>query len=149
MIVGDNIRELTADDATAAAALTTGWSAADYLAIARIDFPDRFCLVTPDTSGKPAGLILASVVAPDAEILNLFVHPSLRRQGLGTALLQAAITRMKEKGARRAWLEVRESNAAALHIYRAAGFRQTGRRLAYYSAPKENALLLETILTVC
>jgi len=144
-----SIRDLTAADAPAAAALTLGWSAADYVAIARGDFPDRFCLVTDGISG----LILASVVPPDAEILNVFVHSSMRRQGVGSALLQAAVARMKAAGARRAWLEVRESNAAALSIYGAAGFRRTGRRLGYYEAPKESALVLETnletILTVC
>jgi ribosomal-protein-alanine N-acetyltransferase len=136
------IRDLKESDAPAAAALTVGWSATAYLAVACGDFPDRFCLVTDDVSG----LILASVVAPDAEILNVFVRSDLRRQGIGSALLKAALARMEAAGARRVWLEVRESNVAALHIYGAAGFRRTGRRLGYYDAPKENAVVLETIL---
>jgi len=136
------IRDLTEDDAPAAAALTVGWSAADYRAVARGDFPDRFCLVAAE-SANVSGLILASVVPPDAEILNVFVRSSIRRQGLGSALLRAAIARMKTAGARRTWLEVRESNVAALSIYGTAGFRRTGRRLGYYNAPKENALVLE------
>jgi ribosomal-protein-alanine N-acetyltransferase len=136
------IRDLTEADAAAAAALTQGWSAADYRAIARGDFPDRFCLVIGDLSA----LILASVVAPGAEILNVFMRSGLRRQGIGSALLRAALDRMQAAGVYRVWLEVRESNTAALDMYRAAGFRQTGRRLSYYETPKENALVLETIL---
>ena len=71
------IRKLTASDIEAAAALTPGWTAADYAAIARGDFPDRLCLIT----GERNGLVLASMVPPDAEILNIFVHPEARRQG--------------------------------------------------------------------
>src|SRR5258708_33294285 len=133
------IRDLTSDDAETAAALTPGWSAEDYRRIANGDFPDRFCLVTPEVEG----LIVCSVVPPDAEILNVFVHPSVRRMGIATTLLHAALDRMRDRGVTRVWLEVRESNKSALSIYGAAGFRQTGRRGQYYHNPKEDALVLE------
>jgi ribosomal protein S18 acetylase RimI-like enzyme len=143
------IRDLLVSDAPAAAALTPDWSVEGYAAIARGDFPDRFCLVHGVENLD--GLLLASVVPPDAEILNVFVDPTQRRCGIGTRLLQAALERMKACGARRVWLEVRESNVAALHIYEAAGFHQSGRRPEYYSGTekKEDALVLETTLTMC
>jgi len=146
-----DIRDLLPTDAPAAAALTPDWPADTYTAIARGDFPDRFCLVNTNPEGVDA-LLLASVVSPDAEILNIFVHPDRRRQGIATALLRAALLRIKDQGARRVWLEVRESNAAALHIYEAAGFRRTGRRPEYYpvlGSKREDALVLETTLTMC
>jgi ribosomal-protein-alanine N-acetyltransferase len=136
------VRELTAEDADAAAALTPGWSAEDYRRTANGDFPDRFCLVTPVVSG----LILCSLVPPDAEILNVFVHSSARRSGIATTLLQSALDHMRDRGVTRVWLEVRESNKSALSIYSAAGFRQSGRRVQYYQDPKEDALVLENFL---
>ena len=144
----DLIRDLLATDALAAGELTPDWSVDDYAAIARGDFPDRFCLV--HSVERLDGLLLASVIPPDAEILNVYVHPAQRRKGIATTLLRAALKRMQGKGARRVWLEVRESNAAALHIYEAAGFRVTGRRPEYYAVPgkkNEDALVLETTLT--
>src|ERR1022692_1679560 len=142
------IRDLLPTDASTAAALAADWSADTYTAIARGDFTDRFCLVHCEENLD--ALLLASVVPPDAEILNVYVHPNQRRKGLATTLLHAALKRMQGKGARRVWLEVRESNAAALHIYEAAGFRVTGRRPEYYAVPgkkNEDALVLETTLT--
>jgi len=144
------IRDLLPTDAPAAAALTPDWPAEAYIGIARGEFPDRFCLAHTDRSGGPHGLLLASVVPPDAEILNIFVHPDRRGQGIATDLLRAALERIKAAGARRVWLEVRESNAAALHIYEAAGFRLAGRRPRYYPVLEnkaEDALVLETTLT--
>jgi ribosomal protein S18 acetylase RimI-like enzyme len=144
------MRDLLPTHARAAAALTPDWSVDDYSAIARGDFPDRFCLVhIADTLDA---LLLASVVPPDAEILNVFVREDCRGQGIATKLLHEALLRMKAKGARRVWLEVRESNLAALHIYEAAGFRRTGRRHEYYpilGKKNEDALVLETTLTLC
>jgi len=145
------VRDLLPTDAPAAAALTPDWSVDDYAAIVRGDFPDRFCLIHTSAENLDA-LLLASVVPPDAEILNVYVHPDHRRQGIATNLLHEALFRMKAKGARRVWLEVRESNLAALHIYEAAGFRRTGRRHEYYPIPgkkNEDALVLETTLTMC
>jgi ribosomal-protein-alanine N-acetyltransferase len=43
-------------------------------------------------------------------------------------------------------LEVRASNLAALGLYRGHGFSTTGVRPGYYSAPDEDALLLEAAL---
>ena len=141
------IRDLTPSDAEAAAALTPNWTVADYQAITRGDFPDRVCLVAIDKG--LAGLILTSCVPPDAEILNVFVAPASRRRGVAHALLNTAKARLAASGAHRVWLEVRESNAAALHLYGAAGFRQVARRSKYYRSPNEDALVLETALTVC
>ena len=39
-------------------------------------------------------------------------------------------------------LEVRQSNEAALALYRKYGFEQSGRRKNYYDNPTEDALIL-------
>jgi ribosomal-protein-alanine N-acetyltransferase len=43
-------------------------------------------------------------------------------------------------------LEVRASNAAAIALYRRNGFCQVGIRRAYYSAPVEDAVLMQAPL---
>ena len=40
------------------------------------------------------------------------------------------------------WLEVRESNAAAIALYESAGYRQVGFRKRYYHDPEEGAVLM-------
>ena len=74
----------------------------------------------------------------EAEILNLAVDPDFRRRGLGAALMEELVG--ANSGA--ILLEVRESNAAARGLYARFGFREVGRRSAYYHRPVEDALVL-------
>jgi ribosomal-protein-alanine acetyltransferase len=145
------IRPLVATDASGVAALDTGgpWTAADYERIARGEFPDRLCLVAEEPPGRIGGVLLASLVVPDAEILNVAVDPALRRKGIATALMAEGARLMAEAGAWRLTLEVRASNVPAQGLYTRLGFRQMGRRFQYYQSPAEDALLLESALPLC
>jgi len=88
------------------------------------------------------GFLVARRIGSDVEILNFAVQPDFRRCGVGEALLQSALAWGAELNAERALLEVRASNYAALQFYERRGFAVTGRRLRYYTAPIEDALLL-------
>jgi ribosomal-protein-alanine N-acetyltransferase len=48
----------------------------------------------------------------------------------------------KEEGAVTSFLEVRESNEAALEMYRKFGFVESGRREGYYKDNGEDAILM-------
>jgi ribosomal-protein-alanine N-acetyltransferase len=93
------------------------------------------------------GFIVARIAADEMEILNLGVSFRTRRQGLAKRLLTAALAEGKKSGARRAFLEVRESNSDARAFYQSQGFQETGRRKLYYSHPFEDALVLSCPLT--
>jgi ribosomal protein S18 acetylase RimI-like enzyme len=55
------------------------------------------------------------------------VHPSFRRRGVGTALVEHSLTQARERGFRAIMFNlVRESNSAR-SIYERAGFEVTGR----------------------
>jgi ribosomal-protein-alanine N-acetyltransferase len=130
-----------AEEAAALAALhaaafppAEAWSAE---AIARLlEMPGAFALHLP---GR--GFLLARVAAEEAEILTLAVLPGARRQGVGRALLVAAMAAAAAAGAKRLLLEVAEANVAARGLYASAGFVPVGRRRDYYS-PGADALLL-------
>ena len=79
-----------------------------------------------------AGFIIISVAANQAEILTIATAKSARRQGLGRKLLVAAISELQQRAITELFLEVAEDNAAALALYRAAGFQPIGRRPGYY-----------------
>jgi ribosomal protein S18 acetylase RimI-like enzyme len=57
-----------------------------------------------------------------------WVAPSYRRQGVGHALLQAVFAWAREHGFKRLRLWAPSENAAALALYRHAGFKDTGHR---------------------
>lgn len=97
--------------------------------------------LTIDPPVRVAGYCVAWIVFDHIHIQNLTVHPEHRRGGLGRRLLLRALEEGRTRGARAALLEVRRSNAAAQSLYRAVGFVEAGTRRAYYSQPREDALL--------
>jgi len=88
------------------------------------------------------GFILATVIKEEAEIISLGVVPSMRKMGIGVALISALIETATKRGAQRLLLEVRPSNRAALALYRSTGFKELAIRRDYYPDPIENALIL-------
>ena len=89
-----------------------------------------------------AGFIAGRRVADEGEILNLAVKPSYRRYGVGKALVKALMELFAREAVLQVFLEVRESNTAAVAFYQSLGFRQVGRRALYYREPDEAALVL-------
>lgn len=92
------------------------------------------------------GYVCFWVVFEELRLMNVAVIPSARRQGLATALVRHALVAGRERGARRAVLEVRSSNEAARRLYERMGFSQVAQRAQYYTNPIEDALLLEMAL---
>jgi ribosomal-protein-alanine N-acetyltransferase len=87
------------------------------------------------------GYIVARRAADEVEILNIVVAGASRRRGVGGLLLERALAAARAGGARRAFLEVRESNRAAIGLYQRHYFIGVGRRAMYYANPAEDALL--------
>ncbi|HDH96477.1 MAG TPA: ribosomal-protein-alanine N-acetyltransferase, partial [Proteobacteria bacterium] len=66
-----------------------------------------------------------------------------RRMGIGSALLKRLLTAARERGVRKAYLEVRVSNIEAIGLYEKHGFLVSGIRKAYYSDTGEDALVMK------
>jgi N6-L-threonylcarbamoyladenine synthase len=82
-------------------------------------------------------------LAPDAaHVMNLAVRADARGSGLGSALLAVLIDGVRERGATRVTLEVRENNRAAIGLYESAGLLTSGVRPNYYSETVEDALVM-------
>jgi ribosomal-protein-alanine N-acetyltransferase len=91
------------------------------------------------------GFIIAQLTADEAEILSIGIDKAWQRKGIGRALVEALIGLAKRKEARRLFLDVAESNHAALALYTALGFTRMGLRKDYYlfaNGQRENALLM-------
>ncbi len=149
------IRRLESGDVVSVLAIQVGcpglakWSRQDYEAVARGEMPGWVALREKDsdgpvdaTSAAIVGFLVARLVAPEVEILNLGVDLTARRRGAGRALLAEALRWGAGNGAQKAFLEVRASNLAAIEFYESRGFQLAGRRANYYSAPVEDAVLL-------
>lgn len=80
----------------------------------------------------------------EAHVLNLAVHPEWHNRGLGRSLLERALDCAEQLGAESVFLEVRPSNAPAVHLYQGLGFRRVGRRRDYYpcESGREDAFVM-------
>jgi len=85
-------------------------------------------------------------VGPEAQVTNLVIDPSHRRQGKGERLLSFLLEQARAEGCLRCTLDVRAANIAAQQLYGKAGFQMVGRRPGVYTAPMDDALLMEKCL---
>jgi ribosomal-protein-alanine acetyltransferase len=107
------------------------WTPESYL--------DHDCRVAV-SHGRVVGFLVSRATGPDErEILNMTVDPALRHTGIGRILMETVLA--EARGA--AWfLEVRESNYAAINLYKTLGFSPAGRRENYYREPEEAAIVM-------
>lgn len=126
------------------------WNRRDYeqILVAQPSDPLLRCGLVADSGGKVAGFAVASWLRHEvvAEVEGLFVESDCRRRGVGSALITACMAWAAKAGASKVRLEVRASNIAAHALYRRHGFSTAGVRRAYYSAPVEDALVLQAPL---
>lgn len=92
--------------------------------------------------GQLASYVSLSVMPPDAEIQNIATKVVFRRQGLAYALLKNILAKLPGWGVERLFLEVGQNNEAANALYFSLGFKCLGRRIQYYQATSEDALLM-------
>lgn len=120
------------------------WSRNAYLAALGTEaaFP-RIALVAEDPgTGSVAGLAVAGLFQPQAELEMIAVTPRLQRLGVARKLFAALTAELLAAQVTEVFLEVRPSNLAALAFYRSLGFAETGRRPRYYHDPVEDAALM-------
>jgi ribosomal-protein-alanine N-acetyltransferase len=111
------------------------WKAPDFLlydcTVAEVGSQVAGFLVSHQTDAGTPG------TPPEREILNIAVAIGFRRLGVAARLLESEIQRHTTL-----FLEVRETNAAALHLYHNAGFKRVAIRRDYYDSPAESAIVM-------
>lgn len=83
-----------------------------------------------------------TAVLDEGYITNIAIHPDHRRKGIAFSLTESIKSKAKELGLSFLTLEVRESNLAAIKLYKKSGFEITAKRKNFYSDPKEDAILM-------
>jgi len=103
---------------------------------------DSFFTVISE-NGNPLGFcILRRMTDDEGQLFNIAVAKSARRQGFADTLMKVAIRHAEDNGLKSLYLEVRESNEAAIALYGQHGFKQVGTRKGYYDKPTEDALIM-------
>ena len=117
------------------------WSQAGFAGALGVYGSLLLCACEPP-AGEVVGYVVAWFVADEGQIANLAVLARTRGQGVGGQLLDATLAAAAARDVTRVTLEVRESNTAALALYRSRGFSPVGRRPGYYRSPEEDAVVL-------
>ncbi len=89
-----------------------------------------------------AAYIFLRILLDEVHIMKVAVAPECRRAGLAHRLTAKALSEARREGCRRAILEVRVSNTAAIRLYDRLGFETIGTRKRYYGPSGEDALVL-------
>lgn len=134
----DDLAEVAALEA---ASFSNPWTG-DMLAreLRNADVARIYVLRGPDS--RIVGFCACWFVADELHINTLAVAAERRRQGLATRLLYFVFAEAAAAGVRRATLEVRRSNEAALRLYQRLGFTVKAVRPRYYRHPEEDGLVL-------
>ncbi|MGO9432923.1 MAG: GNAT family N-acetyltransferase [Terracidiphilus sp.] len=93
-------------------------------------------------AGLVAGFVVASVVAPEAELESIGVAAEFQKRGIGRGLVNEIARKVALLGVTKVLLEVRDSNFAAKAFYQALGFRKMSRRPGYYTDPIEDGVVM-------
>ncbi|HEV2982561.1 MAG TPA: ribosomal protein S18-alanine N-acetyltransferase [Solirubrobacteraceae bacterium] len=91
--------------------------------------------------GRLVGYLVCSRYDTVWHVMNIAVDLPHQRTGLATELLAELYARVGDEQARFT-LEVRRSNAVAIHLYEREGFRAAGIRRRYYQDNGEDALVM-------
>ena len=121
------------------ASFSTPWRRNTFEGLLRRSDAD---LIGATVEGALVGYAITWTILDQAELGNVAVTPAARRRGVGRMLVEAALRRVRRRGARECFLEVRESNVGARRLYEELGFSAIGRRRRYYASPVEDALVM-------
>jgi ribosomal-protein-alanine N-acetyltransferase len=142
-----SIRRMTDKDleeilAIEQASYRTPWSRRAFKS--EVDTAHAFPLVLGQTDPPSVVAYVCSWLTLDeCHILNVAVHPSFRRMGLASQLIDHLLDVCRREGILRYFLEVRVSNEGAISLYRKYGFRVCGVRRRYYADTGEDALIMQ------
>ena len=115
------------------------WSEQGFLdALAR----EENIFLVAEEAGELCGYLGMYQSLDEGEITNVAVKAEKRNAGIGFLLIQAVIEAAKQQQINQIILEVRVSNASAIHLYEKCGFINCGIRKGFYDFPKEDAYIM-------
>lgn len=97
-----------------------------------------------ELANQVVGFCILQPVLDEANLLLMAIHPSQQGKGLGYELLESSIQQLKNNPIQ-IFLEVRESNTAAIRLYEKSEFHQIDLRKNYYpnfDGSREHAVIM-------
>jgi ribosomal-protein-alanine N-acetyltransferase len=144
-----SLRRMKAEDLAAVLAIERAsfpnpWPASTFLGEVQNSPVSHPYVAVTGSGGREVliGYVIFWLIADEAQINNIAVHPEFRKQGIGESLLRRALDLIRGLGGSFVILEVRLSNQTARNLYLKLGFSELDRRQGYYLNPEEDALVM-------
>lgn len=103
----------------------------------------KYIVAIDNSNNELVGFIGAWIIAGEADIMNVAVHPSYRKVGIASKLLSSLIDLCNNLNCSNINLEVRASNLPAQNLYKKFSFIENGLRKGYYEDTGEDAILMQ------
>ncbi len=108
---------------------------------------DTHQFLVAEVDGKVVGYMGLIKMFTEADVTNIAVLPDIRRRGIATALLEETLKLARKSGVEVVFLEVRQSNTCAIHLYEKYQFKAISIRKNYYQNPTEHAVVMSADLS--
>ena len=111
------------------------------------DFADlltrSYCTyLVAEVDGQVVGSCGMTVICNEGNIDNVVVSEAFRGHGIAQKLMRELLAIGEKNGVEAFTLEVRVSNAPAIHVYEKMGFVSEGIRPRFYERPTEDAMIM-------
>lgn len=122
-----------------AASFSMPWSPQDFRDLLNRDY----CMyLVALVDGEIVGCAGLTNICNEGNIDNVVIAEKYRGRGIAQKLLEKLLTEGEAQGIEAFTLEVRVSNAAAIHVYEKLGFVSEGIRPRFYEKPTEDAMIM-------
>lgn len=143
------VRLMTIEDSAAVAEMehqifSDCWS--EKALLGTLENAGSICLLA-ERAGRRVGYLIAYDAVDNVEIARIAVAEEMRKQGIAGCLMRELKKQCAQQGKEKILLDVRESNAEAIRLYRKEGFSEDGIRKGFYENPGEDALLMSFALS--
>lgn len=118
---------------------STPFKEKDFLSIYESDISS---VLVAKSEGTILGYVSFTVIIDECQIINFATKNEFKRHGVGKSVMKALIAHCKKLGVTKYFLEVRVSNQAAISLYEKFGFVRVGISKGHFSAPREDAVLM-------
>jgi [ribosomal protein S18]-alanine N-acetyltransferase len=96
--------------------------------------------------GKLAGFTIVEMLKGFGHVITIDVRAEARRTGLGTLLMQAAETRIKDQSGRLMVLEVAVNNGPAIAFYKRHGYTVDKTLAGYYNGELDAFFMVKRLI---
>lgn len=123
------------------AAYTHPWTRGNFIDAIAVGYQIQLLM----QEDQIVGYFVAMQGVDEVHLLNITVAPRFQQQGWARVLLDSLVLWSRGRQAQWLWLEVRQSNLRAQHVYLQYGFQSVGQRKRYYPAEngeREDAIVM-------